>query len=235
MDPEIGRVRTESRGAVPTPDQPRTLQAGTSETIRSAVRTLRDGGIMAVPTDTVFGIVGLFDSEVAIGRIYKLKGRPQSKPLPLLLGTAADLPLVTPTVPQSIWPLIGAFWPGPLTLVLPAHRMVSSLITARTGTVGVRVPAHPAVLDVLEAVNLPLVSTSANLSGKTPAGTAMDVVSELGNAVDLVIDSPSPGSGVASTVLDLTVSPPLIRRKGSILPGQIREVLGGRVDVMPNA
>jgi L-threonylcarbamoyladenylate synthase len=208
------------------------MPAGTPETIRSAVRALRDGGVVAVPTDTVFGLVCLFDNDVAIKRIFEIKGRPETKPLPLLLGTAVELSLVADDIPSSAWPLIYTHWPGPLTIIFQAKRSVSRLVTAGTNTVGTRVPAHPAVLDLLEAVGLPLASTSANTSGRAPALTAEGVFAQTGPRVDLIVDSGahSPG-GVISTVVDLTCQPALIRRKGAVSLAQVREALGARVDV----
>jgi len=212
------------------------MSSGQPETIRSAVRVLRDGGVVGVPTDTVYGIVALHDDERGLRRLIEAKGRPSGKPLPLLLGTAADLPLVAEDVADNVWPLIYAHWPGPLTIVFPAKAGLSRTITAGTGTVGTRVPAHPAVLDLLEALRLPLASTSANQSGSAPAMTPGEVLEQLGSRVDLVIDQGrSPPAGAASTVLDLTTRPFLIRRRGDVTPAQIRQALNARVDIASDA
>ncbi|HEV3311189.1 MAG TPA: L-threonylcarbamoyladenylate synthase [Chloroflexota bacterium] len=215
----------------------RVLPAGEPETIRAAVRILRDGGVLAVPTDTVFGLVCLYESEAAIRRMVEIKGRtPNTKPLPLLLGSAAELPLVTSDVPAMVWPLIYAHWPGPLTIVFTAKESLSRLITAGSGTMGARVPANPDVLDILEAVGLPLASTSANRTGMAPTVNEAYVTAQLGEAVDLVV-RPRPGviSGTASTVVDLTTMPALIRRRGDVTPAEIRQALGTRVDIAPDA
>lgn len=217
-------------------DAERVVVAGRPETIRTAVSLLRDGGVIAVPTDTVYGLVTLFDDEPAIRKIFEIKGRPPDQPLPVLLGSAADLPLVTGPLPSGAWPLIYAFWPGPLTIILRSSRSVSPLITARTNTIGVRVPAHSAVLDLLEAVSLPFASTSANRHGRPSALATSEVATSLGADVDLIVD-PENGSltGTPSTVVDLTLDRPLVRRQGSVTPNQIREAMGARIDVSPMA
>ena len=206
---------------------PRVLPARTPEAIRESVRVLRDGGVIAVPTDTVFGLVALYDQPGAIGRIFDIKGRPDDKPLPVLISTAAELPLLTPTVPEFVWPLIGRFWPGAVTIIFESHPYVSKAITAGTGTVGTRVPAFDAVLDVLEAVSLPVASTSANLSGQPPATTVAEVLERFGGesedrpGVDLVIDPvDAVGSGLPSTVVDLCGGTALIRRRGAVTPAK---------------
>lgn len=209
---------------------------GTAETIRKAVEILRDGGVLAVPTDTVYGLVALYDKREAVDRIFDIKGRPLDKPLPILLGSAAELPLVASTIPDSIWPVIGRFWPGSLTIVLKGHDYLPHALRSASGGVGVRVPAKPAVLDILEAVSLPLASTSANLSGEMPATTAAGVFEHLQGKVDMVVDdAATSSSGIASTVLDLTTTPALIRRRGSIKIGDIRSALGARVDLASDA
>jgi L-threonylcarbamoyladenylate synthase len=213
---------------------PQVLPAGSADTIRAAVATLRDGGVIAVPTDTVYGLVCLFDSESGVQRLFEIKGRPRTKPVPVLLGTATELTLVARDIPHKAWPLIYAHWPGPVTIVVPALSSISGRITAGTGTVGTRVPAHPAVLDILEAVGLPFASSSANRSGQVPAVTAEQVVENLGHDVDIVVDGGDLGSqAIASTVVDLTTTPVLIRRRGAIPAAAIREALGARVEMAP--
>lgn len=217
-----------------TSASPVVLPAEAPETIREAVRTLRDGGVVAVPTDTVFGLVAQFDNEEAIRRIFEIKRRPPAKPLPLLLSTASELPLVVTEVPAFAWPLVQAFWPGPLTIIFKSLSVVSSLISAGSGTVGCRVPAHRTTLEILEALGYPVASTSANLSSQPPAATAVEVVQQLGASVDLVVDTGEEMvAGEASTVVDLTTNPVLIRRRGAITPARLREVLTARIELAP--
>ncbi|SRR5579884_107362 len=204
-------------------------QIGTAEEIWQAVNALRDGGVLAVPTDTVYGLICLYDCEPAIRRIFEMKGRPASNPLPVLMGSAAELPLVCREVPQQAWGLIGEFWPGPLTIVLPAHPSLSPMITAGTGTVGVRVPKNQRLLEILETAALPVASTSANLSGTPPAEQQEDL-GVMADLVDLVVPRDS-SAGVPSTVVDLTTSPVLIRRRGSVSVERVRQVMGTRVDI----
>jgi L-threonylcarbamoyladenylate synthase len=219
---------------------PRVLPAHAPETIRESVRVLRDGGVLAVPTDTVFGLVTLYDLPDAIEAIFCIKGRPDDKPLPLLLGTASELPLITPNVPELVWPLIERVWPGAVTIIFESHPYILEAVTGGTGTVGARVPASDAVLDILEAVSLPLASTSANISGEPPARTVTEVIERFGGdaserpGVDLIIDPLAyAGSGQPSTVVDLCGPTVLIRRRGSVTPAQIRDALNVRVDILP--
>ncbi len=221
---------------------PRVMPARSPETIRESVRVLRDGGVLAVPTDTVFGLVALYDQPRAIQSIFDIKGRPDNKPLPVLLGTAAELPLVTPNVPEFVWPLIERVWPGAVTIIFESHSYISDAITAGTGNVGVRVPRFDAILDVLEAVSLPLASTSANLSGQPPATTVAQVIEQFGGEaserpeVNLIIDPGEvTGSGLPSTVVDLCGPSVLIRRRGQVTPAEIREALNVRVDIVPES
>jgi L-threonylcarbamoyladenylate synthase len=221
---------------------PRILPARSPDTIRESVRVLRDGGVIAVPTDTVFGLVALYDIPEAIQDIFRIKGRPDDKPLPLLLGTASELPLITPNVPDVVWPLIEQVWPGPVTIIFESHPYILEALTGGTGTVGARVPASDPVLDILEALSLPLASTSANISGQPPATTVSEVFVRFGSdvsdqpRVDLIVDPlDAVGSGRPSTVVDLSGPTVLIRRRGSVTPAQIRDALNVRVDILPDA
>lgn len=227
---------TEGSGADGDGRRPPVLPEGKPETIAAAVRVLRSGGVIAVPTDTVFGLVARYDDETAVERIFTLKGRRATKALPVLLGTATELRLVATDVHEAVWPLIYRYWPGALTVILRAHQSLSRRVTGGSDTVGVRVPAHAAVLEVLEALSLPLASTSANLSGRPPARTVPEVVEALGSSVDLVIaPAQSPVDGRPSAVVDLTAKPYIIRRRGEIPPSGIRQALGARIEIAEGA
>jgi L-threonylcarbamoyladenylate synthase len=229
---EMNQAEADSTTRLPT----RIMRAGDPDTIRTAVRILRDGGVLAVPTDTVYGLVGLFDQEKAIGRILEIKGRGPNKPLPILLGATVELPLVAAEIPEIIWPLVYRYWPGPLTVVFRAKDSVSRRITAGLGTVGARVPASPDVLDILEAASLPFVSSSANRAGDPPATTVDEIAATIGSEVDLIIaPREAHAGGTASTVLDLTTTAVLVRRRGSIPVSQIREALQVRIAIFPDA
>jgi L-threonylcarbamoyladenylate synthase len=209
---------------------PPILLASDPATVDAAVRVLRNGGIVAVPTDTVYGLVARYDSRTAVERIYRIKGRPEDRPLPILIASVDQLPLLATDIPDAAYRLASEFWPGPLTIILPALSSVDRRITAHTGTLGVRVPAGGTVLDLLRIINLPLASTSANLSGQPPAQSAQEIAATFGSAVDLVIDTgDSPASGRSSTVFDLTTEPPHIRRLGDVTVDEIQAVVGSLV------
>lgn len=190
-----------------------------------AIRMLRDGGIVAIPTDTVYGIAVSLDTAGGIERLFHVKHRPPEKGIALLLADAEQAATLG-DVTEAARRLADAFWPGPLTLVLAA-RPDAELPPALAGgapTVGVRVPDHPAPRALASAVG-PLPTTSANRSGEPDALDAAAVVAQLGDGVDLVLDGGRTRGAVPSTVVDLTVEPPAIRREGAIPADRIRAIL----------
>lgn len=210
----------------------RSLKGTDHATVLEAVRTLRAGGVIAAPTDTVYGLMAMYDDAVAVERIYQIKGRPAHRALPLLIGSAAELSVVAQHVPPHAWRLIDRFWPGPLTLVFERHRGIPAAVTGGLTTVGARVPNASPILEILESLGLPLASTSANISGNPEATTAAEVIELLPHGVDLVIaHDESVISGTASTVVDLTRQPPRVARRGSITIEQIQEALNMRVEI----
>lgn len=197
------------------------------ETLSRAAEVLRRGGLVAFPTDTVYGIGTLAFLEGAVERLFEAKIRDRGKAIPLLLSRMEELHRVVQTVPPSAWRLAAAHWPGGLTLVLEKSPLVPDAVTAGAPTVAVRVPDHPLALRLIELAGAPLAATSANLSGQRSATTADEVQQSLGDAVDLLLDGgPCPG-GVASTVVDLTVHPPKILRPGPIRWEDIFPLLQG--------
>jgi len=196
------------------------------EALEQAARILRDGGLVAFPTDTVYGVGALVFMERAVERLFAAKIRDRSKAIPVLLSGVRDLNRIARHVPPVAWQLAGAFWPGALSLVLEKSARVPDVVTAGGPTVAVRVPDHPLALALIERAGSPLATTSANLSGQPSAVTADEVEASLGDAVDLILDGgPCPG-GVASTVLDLTVQPPRIVRPGPIRWEDLAPLLG---------
>lgn len=196
------------------------------EALEQAARILRDGGLVAFPTDTVYGVGALVFMERAVERLFAAKIRDRSKAIPVLLSGVRDLNRIAKHVPPVAWQLAGAFWPGELSLVLEKSARVPDVVTAGGPTVAVRVPDHPLALALIERAGSPLATTSANLSGQPSAVTADEVEASLGDAVDLILDGgPCPG-GVASTVLDLTVQPPRIVRPGPIRWEDLAPLLG---------
>jgi L-threonylcarbamoyladenylate synthase len=190
-----------------------------------AVRCLQDGGLVAFPTDTLYGLAAVASQGRAVERLFVAKERPRDRPLPLLIASAADVDGVAVEVSTAARRLMEAFWPGGLTLVLRRHPGFRSLALAGGDTVAVRVPAHPVALELLRRVGEPLTGTSANLSGRRGPRTADEVRRQLGNRVDVVVDGgPCPG-GVESTVVDCSVDPPQVLRGGAVPAERVAAVL----------
>ncbi|MDI7276332.1 MAG: peptide chain release factor N(5)-glutamine methyltransferase [Anaerolineae bacterium] len=184
--------------------------------IAFAAEALRRGEVVAFPTDTVYGLGAALFRESAIRALYEIKGRPEVKAIPLLLADAADLGGVVAHVPPLAAGLVRRYWPGPLTLVMQAGPEVPQAVLAGGSTVAVRVPDHPVARALIRAVGAPLATTSANRSGAPEALTASEVVEQLGHGARWVIDGGRSPGGRPSTVVDLSVEPPAIRRPGAV-------------------
>ena len=191
--------------------------------IHQAVEILKNGGIIAFPTDTVYGLGASASSHGAILRIYEAKRRPRRLALPLLLADVSQIPSVARDMPEIAWLLAKHFLPGGLTLVLYKSPSVSSLITGGSEKIAVRVPAHPIPIALLEGLDAPITGTSANLTGRPSPLTTQEVHNQLGDRVDLIIDGECPG-GVDSTVIDITTDPIRILREGAISSEEISRV-----------
>ncbi len=190
------------------------LSADSPDTLPHALEVLKRGGVVAFPTDTVYGMGAMvFDAE-AVARLYAAKGRPPEKAIPVLVGQTGDVSQVAARVTPSAKKLAEAFWPGALTIVLPKLSTVPEIVSAYP-TIGVRLPNH-AVARALLTLAGPLAVTSANLSGMNSHLHARAVLADLNGRIDLLIDGgPCPG-GVPSTVLDCTIEPPEMLRVGPI-------------------
>jgi len=206
------------------------LFPATPDGISEAAVVVRRGGLVAFPTDTVYGVGADAFQPAAVERIYWAKGRPESKAIPLLLGKTEDLSLAAEHVPAAAWTLVERFWPGALTLVLRARADLPAAVTAGTGTVAVRLPNHPVALQLIQSVGVPLAATSANRSGQPNAVTAEEVQRELGGRVDVIIDGGRCPGGVPSTVLDLTQAAPRLLRRGAIATEDVERVLGRAIE-----
>jgi len=200
------------------------VPASEPRSIQQAVAVLRNGGVVALPTDTVYGIGAHGFMSSAIEKLFQIKERERGKAIALLIARPEDVAIVAVDVPDLAWHLAERFWPGALTLILPKAAAVPDVLTAGRDSVGVRIPAHDVTLGLISALGAPLAATSANLSGEVPAVTAEDVQCVLGERVKLVLDGGRCPGGVASTVVDLTVVPPIIRRRGP-LAGEVEAVL----------
>ncbi|MBM2826891.1 MAG: threonylcarbamoyl-AMP synthase [Dehalococcoidia bacterium] len=186
------------------------------QAIRQAAEVIIRGGVVAFPTDTVYGIGAYISSASAVERIYTIKGRAEGKPLQLLLADIEDIETVALEVPPEAWVLAQAFLPGGLTLVLKKSPSVPDQVTAGLDTVAVRVPDHPVCLELIRAVGAPLVATSANLSGRPSALDAHEVREQLGQQVDFILDGGRAPLGRDSTIVDLTQHPPKLLREGAV-------------------
>jgi L-threonylcarbamoyladenylate synthase len=192
------------------------LPADAVESIERATAVLRAGGVIGFPTDTVYGLAADSRMASAIGELYALKFRDRQKAIPLLLGCIEALGSVAVEIPQIAWRLAERFWPGPLTMVVPKAATVLDVLTAGRGSVAVRVPAHEAALELITALGAPVAATSANLSGQAEAITADEVRAVFGTQLQLILDGGRCPGGVASTVVDVTVTPARIRRRGAV-------------------
>lgn len=197
------------------------VRADVAGVLDRALGILRAGGLVAFPTDTVYGLGALaFDGEAVEG-IYTAKGRAVEKAIPILLADAADLELIADEVPPLARRLGEAFWPGPITLIVKKNRRLPSAVS-RAATVGVRVPDHRVARQLLQAAG-PMAVTSANASGLPSLSTAKDVLAELNGRVPLILDGGRTLGGVPSTVVDCTRAEPIILREGPI---SLEDILG---------
>jgi len=184
---------------------------------------LRGGALVVFPTETVYGIGGNGLSGAAVANIFRAKGRPADNPVILHIAELAMLWTVAGEVPELAWRLGERFWPGPLTLVVPKGAEVPDEVTAGLATVAVRVPDHPVARALIAAAGVPLAAPSANLSGRPSPTDAAHAAMDLGAKVDYIVDGGPCRVGVESTVVDLTVCPPVILRHGGVTLEQLRE------------
>ena len=179
-----------------------------------AISTLKDGGLVALPTDTVYGIAADAWNGKAVSKLYEVKNRSELKSIPVLLRGEAAINEVAEDSSGRVRALAAEFWPGPLTVVVNRKSELPSEISA-TATVGIRAPDHEFALALLKIYG-PLATTSANLSGQPSATTADQVIENLVGKIDLIIDGGAAAGGIPSTVVDITVSPPALLRQGPI-------------------
>ncbi len=185
---------------------------------------LRSKGVLALPTETFYALaVNPFDP-AALARLFTLKERPAAKPVLVLISGPEMLFQVVREVPAAAPRLMSAFWPGPLTLIMPGRQDLPPLLTGGTDTIGIRLPRQPLVCRLMTALGLPLTGTSANRSGQDPLIAAAQVEKEFGDEVDLILDAgPCPG-GPPSSIVDVTVSPPRLVRTGAVATSAIKEL-----------
>ncbi len=199
----------------------------TGSSIERALEILRNGGLVAIPTETVYGLAGDASNEAAVRRIFEAKGRPADHPLIVHVAAAEQLADWAATIPTAAAVLAGTCWPGPLTLLVPRAVHVLSVVTGGRDTVGIRVPAHPLTAELLTRFGGGLAAPSANRFGKVSPTTAAHVIADLGSRVDYVLDGGACPVGVESTIVDCSVEPSQILRPGGISSEEISELLNG--------
>ena len=200
------------------------LPSDIKQLVERGISILKQGGIVAFPTDTVYGLGACADIGQAVERVYQVKERPRNMALPLLLANISQISEVARPVPQIAWVLAHIFLPGGLTLVLHKSGSVPDIIAAGGETVAVRVPNHLIPMMLIEGVGTPIVGTSANLSGKPSALTADEVYSQFGDRIDLIIDGGRCPGGKESTIVDVTGETPVVLREGAISQEKLRQV-----------
>jgi len=191
-----------------------------------AVQTLANGGLVAIPTETVYGLGAAINNEVAIAKIFVVKGRPQNHPLIVHLAHIDQLHQVAHDIHPDAIKLAHACWPGPLTLLLQRNENVSMSITGGRDTVAVRIPDNAFTRQLILDLGSPIAAPSANRFGKVSPTTAQHVCDDLQNDVDLIVDDGASSIGVESTIIDFSVSPPQLLRPGGIPIEDIEQILG---------
>jgi len=205
---------------------PARFAPGVQAQIDGAIRALRRGGIVAYPTDTVYGLGASMNIPRSVRRVFEVKSRPANMALPLLVADMSQIEALAREVRPVARTLIDSFMPGALTLVMPASRAVPEIVTAGGSTVALRIPDHPVPIALIRGTGVPLVGTSANVSGLPSPLTAAGVRSQLGDRVDIVIDDGSSCPGTESTVVDVSGDIPVVLRQGAISMEGLRRVCG---------
>lgn len=205
------------------------VRASDVKAVKLAVQTLTSGGLVAIPTETVYGLSASINSEVAIARVFVVKGRPQNHPLIVHISNINELQTVAINIHHDAIKLAHACWPGPLTLLLQRSNNVSLSVTGGRDTVAVRIPDNDFTRQLIENLGSPIAAPSANRFGKVSPTTAQHVCDDLQKDVDLIVDGGASSVGVESTIVDFTVSPPQLLRPGGILVEDIEEILGYQI------
>ena len=205
-----------------------TLQLNEKDTgvVDLAAKLLQEGQLVAIPTETVYGLGANGLDPEAVAKIFVTKGRPQDNPLILHIADAEQLENLCHDIPASAYTLAEAFWPGPLTMVLPAKDIVPKCTTAGLPTVAVRCPDCEITRKIIRAAGVPVAAPSANISGKPSTTTAEHVYNDHSGKIPLIVDGGACRVGVESTIIDLTENPPRLLRPGGITPEQLAAVLG---------
>ena len=205
------------------------LKAEDDGTVETAARLIRDGELVAIPTETVYGLGANALDPDAVLRIFEAKGRPQDNPLILHIADPEEMPRYCRDIPETAWKLAERFWPGPLTMVLPVRRdIVPGRTTANLDTAAIRCPEVAVTREIIRRSGVPIAAPSANLSGKPSTTTARHVLHDYGmdGKIAAIVDGGPCRVGVESTIVDLHEGTPRLLRPGGVTPEQLREVLG---------
>ena len=196
------------------------------EALAGAAAILRAGGLVGLPTETVYGLGANALDQAAVERIFAAKGRPAWDPVIVHVADAAIVEQIVREIPEGARKLMAKFWPGPLTLLLPRSEAVPDVVTAGRPLVGVRMPAHPVALELIRRAGVPVAAPSANRFGHISPTTATHVLHDLDGRIDAVVDAGPTQRGVESTVIDATRNPMMIYRPGAVTAEEIRVVVG---------
>jgi L-threonylcarbamoyladenylate synthase len=194
----------------------RPAETGISEALKKASVIIKKGGVVAYPTETFYGLGVKYDDISALKKLYGIKYRSWNKALPLIICEGQEIDLIASDMTVSAEKLAKKFWPGPLTLLLPARPDISEFITANTGKIAVRIPGASFALDLARSLGFPITATSANISGMPPADTAEDVIRYFGDALDLIVDCGKTPGGKPSTIVDASGQKIRFLRAGAI-------------------
>ncbi|MFO8019031.1 MAG: L-threonylcarbamoyladenylate synthase [Promethearchaeia archaeon] len=194
--------------------------------IRKSANILRNGGLVAFPTETVYGLGANALNPNAVCKIFEVKGRPPDNPLIIHIGRKADLERLAVNIPQDAELLIKNFWPGPLTLILKKSSIIPKIVNAGLETVAIRMPSNKIALSLIKEANVPISAPSANISTRPSPTSADHVINDLGEKVDLIIDGGETNIGVESSVIDLTTTPRTLLRPGGVTFEDLQAVLG---------
>lgn len=197
-----------------------------TQQIAQAAAILKNGGLLGIPTETVYGLGANALDEAAVLHIFEAKGRPQDNPLILHVPDVTWLERYCEDVPETAYALAEKFWPGPLTMILPKKECVPLRTTGGLNTVGVRCPDHPITLEIIRAADVPVAAPSGNTSGRPSPTTAQHMMEDMAGKIDGIFDGGACRVGVESTIVDLTVTPPRLLRPGGLPLEQLQEVLG---------
>ena len=205
----------------------------TTEEVKQAAEIIKEGGLVAFPTETVYGLGADALNAEAVGKVYAAKGRPSDNPMIVHISSKDDILKLTPRITADMQKLMDAFWPGPLTMVVPALEIIPKVTTGGLDTVGIRMPSEPAAAELIRLSGVPIAAPSANLSGKPSPTSYKHVADDLDGRIDGIIAGGDCDAGIESTVVDMTEDVPSVLRPGIITAKQLSEVLGKQVGIDP--